>query len=65
MKIEILEEGIVFCGGCVCDPIGLWITNQHCDKCPMIDFAERFWISRDCDFTTPLFEDNGNDSKAL
>lgn len=65
MFVEITEEGIVFCGKCVCDPIGLWKINQHCDNCPILDFAVRFRELCIDDLESPIYKGDGNNSKAL
>lgn len=42
MKVEITEEGIVLCDSLTCDPLGNWITNDHCGNCPIIHVCEDF-----------------------
>ena len=42
MFIEITEEGIVFCEGLVCDPLGLYENRRQCGNCPLMEFAEKY-----------------------
>lgn len=42
MVIEITDEGIVFCEGLTCDPVGLYENRRQCGNCPLLKFAERY-----------------------
>lgn len=65
MQIRLINSKEVICDGNICDPHAMWDINSHCGNCPMIEFAERFWESREVDFDTPLFESDGNDNKVM
>lgn len=42
MMLHISEEGIVFCGEILCDPLGLYNMGQECGDCPILKFAEDY-----------------------
>lgn len=42
MEITMSEEGVIFCNGIMCDPLGLYCTGAECGSCPIISLAEEF-----------------------
>ena len=42
MKIEISEEGIIFCDGVMCDPLGLFDNNSQCGNCPLVALLDKY-----------------------
>lgn len=65
MDINISDEGIVFCDGLTCDPIGMWTINQNCGSCPLIKLAERFcdvWVT---DLIVPKYKGDGADNETV
>ena len=42
MMLHISEEGIVFCGEILCDPLGLYDIGEECGNCPILKFAEDY-----------------------
>lgn len=42
MKIEITEEGIVFCDGLICDPIGMYDSCAECGGCPFVSLFQKY-----------------------
>lgn len=47
MKIEITDKGVVYCDGNVCDPIGLYATDDECGNCQLLkicrDYTEEYY----------------------
>lgn len=56
MKIEISDEGVIFCSGIPCNPIELWENSAACGDCPMIQWGEEFCNAYfdDAIFTTKI-----------
>lgn len=51
MKIEISEEGIVFCNGHTCDPVSMYDSCSTCGGCPIERLFDRFldiWLDGGC-----------------
>lgn len=42
MKIEINEEGILFCNGIICDPVAMYDSCSECGGCPFISKFNEF-----------------------
>ena len=42
MKIEISEEGIVFCDGLTCDPVSMYESCAQCGGCPFVPLIDRY-----------------------
>lgn len=42
MKIEITEEGVVFCDGLICDPIAMYDSCAECGGCPFTSMFEGY-----------------------
>lgn len=51
MKIEITEEGIIFCDGLTCDPVGMYDSCSECGGCPFVSLFDRYleiWSDGGC-----------------
>lgn len=49
MKIEISEEGVIYCDGTICKPLDLYYTSDECGSCPVIALCQKF-LNNLCDF---------------
>lgn len=65
MDINISDEGIVFCDGLTCDPIGMWTISQNCGSCPFIKLAERFCNVCLKDLIVPEYKGDGADNETV
>lgn len=43
MKIEISEEGVIFCDGLMCDFLKMYSLCQECGKCPLEKIGDIFF----------------------
>lgn len=43
MKVEITDEGIIYCDGITCNPLSLFYTNAECGSCPVMRICEEYW----------------------
>lgn len=42
MEITITSEGVIYCDGITCDPLGLFLTNDECGSRPLIKICAKF-----------------------
>lgn len=43
MKIEISEEGVIYCDGLVCDFLKMYDSCQECGNCPLMKIGDQFF----------------------
>lgn len=43
MKIEITEEGVIYCDGLVCDFLKMYDACQECGNCPLTKIGDQFF----------------------
>lgn len=51
MKIEISENGIIFCDRTICDPVAMYDSCAECGGCPFVSLFNRYldiWLEGGC-----------------
>ena len=43
MKIEITEEGVIYCDGPMCDFFRMYDSCAECGGCPLVKFGDEFF----------------------
>lgn len=43
MKIEITEEGVIYCDGSMCDFYRMYDSCAECGGCPLVKFGDEYF----------------------